>query len=196
MVRESHRRIGPAALLFRRVFGPLLAAAVAGVFAAGCGASLHDTVATGDLERVRALLARNPEALESRDGMEKTPVYFAITYDRVDVLKFLIERGADVNVRDKTGLTPLHVATFMSRPACADVLIKAGAGIDAVDDFGDTPLHSGAIHGMTGMIGFLVRRGADPHAVNRNGETPMDLAVRYHQNRAVETLRKLLETRP
>ncbi len=193
MVHESHHRIDRTVSPFRNRFGLYAIVLIASMCMPGCGDSLHDIAATGDLNQVRALLARNPKALESRDKMQKTPVYFAITYDRVDVLKFLIEQGADVNVRDKTGLTPLHVATFMSRPACADALIKAGAKIDAVDDFGDTPLHSGAIHGMTGMIGFLVRRGADLHAVNSQGETPLDLAVKYHQDRAVETLRKLLD---
>ncbi|MEA3365439.1 MAG: ankyrin repeat domain-containing protein, partial [Candidatus Hydrogenedentes bacterium] len=92
-----------------------------------------------------------------------------------------------------TGLTPLHVAAFMSRPACAEKLLKAGARIDATDVFGDTPLHSAAIHGMTGMIGFLVRRGADPNAVNKKGETPLDLAVKYEQERVVETVQKLMK---
>lgn len=193
MVHENHHRINRASLPHRNWFGLCLAVLMASVLLASCGASLHDTVATGDLDRVRELLARNPKALESRDKMQKTAVYFAITYDRAEVLKLLIEEGADVNVRDKTGLTPLHVATFLSRPACADVLIKAGAEIGAMDDFGDTPLHSGAIHGMTGMIGFLVRRGADLDARNALDETPLDLAVKYQQDRAVETLRKLLE---
>ncbi|HQH54318.1 MAG TPA: ankyrin repeat domain-containing protein, partial [Candidatus Hydrogenedentes bacterium] len=59
----------------------------------------------------------------------------------------------------------------------------------------DTPLHSAAMHGMTGMIGFLVRRGADLDAVNNNGETPLALAVKHEQERAVETLEKLLKAR-
>lgn len=196
MVRESHHRIAPPHARLISAHTSLLAVIVLGALVSGCGTSLHDAAGAGDLLHVRQLLARNPGAMESRDAMCKTPIFFAITFDRRDVLTFLIEHGADINARDKTGLTPLHVASFMSRPHCADALIKAGARIDAVDDFGDTPLHSAAIHGMTGMIGFLVRRGADLHARNQNGETPLDLAVKYEQQRAVDTLKNLLEPKP
>ncbi len=162
------------------------------LFVCGCGMSVHDAAGAGDLAAVQAMVARSPEAIESRTPLGKTPLFYAVTFSREEVLAYLIEAGADVNARDKTGLTPLHVAAFMSRPACAQRLLRAGAQIDARDDFGNTPLHSAAMRDMTGMSGFLVRRGADLHAVNHEGETPLDLALRYGRERVTQTLRELL----
>lgn len=193
MVRKGNHRITPCKM---RIISELklcgIAALAVAVFS-GCGMSVHDVVAAGDAARVQEMLAQDPDAIERRDKLGKTPLFFAVTYGREEMVDLLIEQGADVNAQDDTGLTPLHVAAFMSRPACAEKLLNAGARIDTVDVFGDTPLHSAAIHGMTGMIGFLVRRGADVTAANNKGETPLDLAVKYEQERAVETLKNLLK---
>ncbi len=196
MVRKGHHRVGIRGARAGAISSPSCwVALLFALISSGCGMSMHDAVAAGELTEIQEMLARNPGAIESRDGLGKTPLFFAVTYGREDMMDLLIERGADVNAHDKTGLTPLHVAAFMSRPACAEKLLTAGARIDATDNFGDTPLHSAAMHGMTGMIGFLVRRGADLDAVNNNGETPLALAVKHEQERAVETLEKLLKAR-
>ena len=42
----------------------------------------------------------------------------------------------------------------------------------------------------------LAALSADLHARNQNGETPLDLAVKYEQQRAVDTLKNLLEPKP
>ena len=123
------------------------------LISSGCGNVHARRVAAGELTEIQEMLARNPGAIESRDGLGKTPLFFAVTYGREDMMDFLIERGADVNAHDNTVLTPLHVAAFMSRPACAEKLLKAGARIDATDN-SDNPSSFGGLHGMTGMIGF------------------------------------------
>ena len=194
MVRKGHDRIRRAEPGARGLLVPGFVAVALLALLPGCGMSIHDAAGGGYLEKVQSKLEANPGAVNAPDPLGKTPLFFAITYGKEDMVEYLIERGADVNAHDKTGLTPLHVPPIMSRPACADLLVKAGAEIDAVDEFGDTPLHSGAIHGMTGMIGFLVRRGADIHAKNNKGLTPIDLARKYGQERAVEKLRSLLDS--
>lgn len=193
MVRKGHHRIIALSRRVRYAWKLSGVAVVAVTVFSGCGVSVHDAVSAGDAARVREMLERAPGAIESRDNLGKTPLFFAVTYGREEMVDLLIDQGADVNAQDHTGLTPLHVAAFMSRPACAQRLLKAGARIDATDAFGDTPLHSAAMHGMTGMIGFLARRGADVNATNKEGETPLDLAVKYEQERAVQTLRNLLK---
>lgn len=44
----------------------------------------------------------------------------------IDVAKFLLELGANVNQADKYGRTPLHVAAAVDYPEMVEILIKNG----------------------------------------------------------------------
>lgn len=59
----------------------------------------------------------------------KKLVYFFLQVSRtwhIDVAKFLLELGADVNQADKYGRTPLHVAAAVDYPEMVEILIKNG----------------------------------------------------------------------
>ncbi|KAK6983556.1 ankyrin repeat and KH domain-containing protein 1 [Biomphalaria glabrata] len=46
------------------------------------------------------------------------------------VLKYLVEKGADVNRRNKNGLTALHIAVMTKQFDCAETLLKYGADVN------------------------------------------------------------------
>jgi len=70
-----------------------------------------------------------------------TPLLLASwRYSGIDALDYLIEQGADVNVKGKMGFTPLHCAAQNhSNPEVLNFLIIRGANINARDDEGKTP---------------------------------------------------------
>ena len=154
----------------------------------GCAESIHDLAAAGDIDAVTALVARDASRVDALDPLGKTPLFFAITYGKVEVAELLLGRGADVNARDRTGLTPLHVAAWWTRTDRAALLLGHGANLEAQDDFGDTPLHIAAAHGRLAMTQFLLTRGADPYVKNYEGLTPLELARRHRQTKAVALL--------
>jgi hypothetical protein len=60
----------------------------------------------------------------------------------IEVVKALIGRGADVNVRRDDGCTPLHEACMSGSYGVVKYLIAKGAHVNAREDtYGDTPLH-------------------------------------------------------
>lgn len=158
---------------------------------AGCGQSLHDLAARGDLEGIREKLSRDPAALNSRDVLDKTPLHHAVSNKRIEAMALLVEAGAEVNAQDKTGLTPLHVAAMQGRQEEAAWLLDHGADLEARDTFGDTPVHTAAVYGMGGGIQVLHRRGASLTLTNNDGHTPLDLARKYRHERVVAYLEKL-----
>ncbi len=57
----------------------------------------------------------------------------AITFDRFDAVKTLLEGGADVNYRNTDGSTALHIAAFFCHADIVELLIKHGADRNAVN---------------------------------------------------------------
>ena len=73
-------------------------------------------------------------------------MHFAAEYNpSADVIRVLVDKGADIEARDEYQYTPLHRAAD-SNPS-ADViraLVDKGADIDARDYWQNTPLHHAA----------------------------------------------------
>ena len=96
----------------------------------------------------------------------------------VDVLKGLLNLGADVNAADQRRWTPLHFAAQERHAEIAKLLIQNGAAVDPVDKFGNTPLGN-ATYGQGGLevMRILMEAGADPKRKNEYGSSPMDQAT-------------------
>lgn len=99
----------------------------------------------GDLATVKAILDVDPNTVNCRDmdGRESTPLHFAAGYNHLEVVKLLLENGADIEAKDKGCLVPLHNACSYGHYEVAELLIKYGADVNAVDLFNFSPLHEG-----------------------------------------------------
>jgi ankyrin repeat protein/L-ascorbate metabolism protein UlaG (beta-lactamase superfamily) len=92
---------------------------------------IHEAVRAGDLAQVKALVAKDPKAVNERDARGRTPLHFASVVDNPDILAFLVANGADVKAADPDGFTPLHWAASEGRAGSAKALIAAGADPNA-----------------------------------------------------------------
>jgi ankyrin repeat protein len=79
-----------------------------------------------------------------------------------DSLKFLVERGADVNARDDKGDTALHIAIRDNRLLLVKRLIDQGADVTLPDGEGRTPIELAAINQNRDITLELERYGARP----------------------------------
>ncbi len=89
----------------------------------------------GHIVCVKNLLKRGA-GLEIRSSSGYTALLYAVRFSRSDVLRVLIENGADVNVvtgaprRDPSPrMTPLHYAAYNNDENCVRQLVKAGGDI-------------------------------------------------------------------
>ncbi len=75
-------------------------------------------------------------------GSGATPLHLAAAYGHDDVMKPLLENGANVNsiAEDENRGTPLHWAVGAGKLECVKILVEAGADIDAENQHGQTPL--------------------------------------------------------
>jgi ankyrin repeat protein len=100
---------------------------------------------SGDLELVRLLLARGADpAIVSKDNETVLEAAAALGFiqgyskgrsaaERLDVIKLLVDLGADVNAADDYGITPLMAAANMGEVSIIQFLVDRGADLGAYD---------------------------------------------------------------
>ncbi len=113
----------------------------------GIGAThdIYTAAGMGEVEIVRQFLDAevSPDAPHPRDG--RTPLHWAARMNHTDVVRLLIERGADVSAVSENGNTPLHEALWYTMERYptrefVETLVLAGADLTARDEDGETPL--------------------------------------------------------
>ena len=150
--------------------------------------SIHEAAMKGDLAAVKKLLEQNPALLEARDEDEGvTPLAYAAGFGRMEVLEFLVARGADVNARDARGLSALHLTVYTGQLQALRYLLDKGADVKSRGPSGMGPLHFAARQ-RGEIAGLLVERKADVGARDDYGNTALILAVREGAHEVVRLL--------
>jgi len=139
---------------------------------------------SGDLDNVRLLLSRGAEP-------DAEALSEAVTFGYADVVKSLIDAGADASITERSGINLLHWATITNRATVIPVLIAAKVDINAMDEFGFTPLMYAATvdEGNMDTLAALLKAGADRSVRNRDHRTALDQARKYKHEKLVEALR-------
>jgi ankyrin repeat protein len=102
-------------------------------------------IQNNDLEGIKGKLEKNPDIINYRVGEHKaTLLQQAVLYDKPDVVKLLIDSGADINLFDDRDSTPLIMAILENKNDLANILIDRGANLNMKDIYGRTPLHFAA----------------------------------------------------
>ena len=120
-----------------------------------------------------------------------TALMMACRSQHVRLVKFLLQQGANVQVKDKDGKTALHFAcelTFTWKPASCDLLnclTENGADINALRKDNRTPLMVASSCGGVDQITFLIKRGANVHLQDKNGDTALHHAA-HNMNNSLE----------
>jgi hypothetical protein len=90
-------------------------------------------------------------------------------------VKEMIEKGADVNDRNRYGDTPLHLAIKNKHSGAATLLIDRGANINAPGALDDTPLHVSVYNKQKELSDLLLKRGANESLINKYGLRPHEM---------------------
>jgi ankyrin repeat protein len=154
---------------------------------AGGRTALHWAAKGGNKEALEALFAAKADPnLKDRQG--RTPIWGAVeTFP--EIVKYLVEKGADINVQDQIKSTPLLWAAGFGRPETVAYLIERGANVKSVDDNGWTPLIWAAGLGQPQTVETLVKAGADLAAADRQtGDTPLLRAARTGKPESMKIL--------
>lgn len=137
---------------------------------------IHEAANVGAVEVSRVLLEHSKSCVDSENSFGNTPLMASTRSGSADVVKLLLENGADPNKANHRGSTALHIACFLasnvvsstSDDKTVDPYLKIGAILlcnnkldcDARDVNGYTPLHIAAQRGCNEMVKMLINSGA------------------------------------
>ena len=154
--------------------------------------ALRYAIENNNVELVRFLLeaSTNGEKMEVNYGWvdrllghSNSLFTYAVARDKIDIVKLLLESGADVNYQNIEGVTALMVAVSEGLYDRAELLINAGADVNLKTSYwsrypGSTALIAAAIVGSgTKFIELLIANGADINAQDDKGMTAIMYAV-------------------
>jgi ankyrin repeat protein len=135
-------------------------------------------IQSGDLPRLQELAKKVPSLLRFRDSQGRTLLHGAAAYGQVEMARWLIDQGADVNARTVDMATPLMHAALSGKGEMARLLIARGADLEARNAYQRTALILvGRERGDVGMAKILLDAGADVNAAGRGEETALSLAA-------------------
>ncbi|XP_014865303.1 PREDICTED: histone-lysine N-methyltransferase EHMT2 isoform X3 [Poecilia mexicana] len=137
---------------------------------------LHHAAKLGNLEIVNMLLETGQVDVNAQDNGGWTPIIWAAEHKHVQVIKSLLNRGADVSIKDKELNVCLHWAAYAGNIDIAELVLNSGCSLSSVNVHGDTPLHIAAREGYLECVTLFLSRGADIDIMNREGDTPLSLA--------------------
>jgi hypothetical protein len=90
--------------------------------------ALVRAVSRGDMEETKKLLGRGARRINERQPASGgTALSAASLHGQLDMVKYLTERGANLEATNRDGNTPLHVAAFMCRSEIVELLLETGA---------------------------------------------------------------------
>jgi len=156
----THNRPAAVKILLERGANPNLASKLGMTPLAGA-------VVLGDLESTRILLDHGADVnatvrltVPGQQSNELTVVRMVAQKGDLPLLELLIQKGANVNHRDRHGQTPLMAAIWTGKLDVVKLLLEKGAEVNVKDNYGQTPLGLANHADHKEMRELLVRHGA------------------------------------
>ncbi|MNL12636.1 Phosphocholine transferase AnkX [compost metagenome] len=145
----------------------------------------------GNKKEVQALLKSKAD-INAKDPEEKrTALYFAISNEHKDVIKLLIDKGADLENLSEGQESALFMATTTNNNDLMQTVLKKNKKlINVPDSEGTTPLMEAAKYGTKQTIEILLKAGAKKDLKNKLGSTALDIAKENKNEDAISALSK------
>ncbi|XP_078149213.1 uncharacterized protein LOC144544554 isoform X2 [Carex rostrata] len=150
---------------------------------------LHIAAAKGRTEICQYLIEKLGFDSNQVPDNGKTPIFHATYGGHINTVRYLLDHGANPNVRDKDGFTPLHSAVIEGYAEILDLLLSRGGPIEARNIAG-TPLILAACKADDSCMKVLLDHNADPNQVSDGFFTPLFIAVINDSTKCVEVLLK------
>lgn len=125
------------------------------------------------------------------DELEHTPLILAVSFNYEDIIKLLINRGADINAGNKRKVTPIYYALHRNNLPLVKLLKDSGAEVDL-----NIALHNAVLMGYFKLAKYLILSGANVNFKSAFDETPIFQAfntVEKNRSTCIKLVKLLLK---
>lgn len=150
---------------------------------------LNRAVGADDIREVRRLLAAGKDVNgrdKNYDGI--TPLFLAVENGNVEMVKLLLDNGANASTLDDTKRTVLMSMDSDATPQLVEILLRAGADMNGRDEDGATVLLHTIESINVEVLDALIKSGADINRSDQDGETALMKAADDNDLEKVEAL--------
>ncbi|MCB9492800.1 MAG: ankyrin repeat domain-containing protein [Epsilonproteobacteria bacterium] len=140
-----------------------------------------------NLAAIDQLITSNAANLDDFNDEGYAPLHIAVFENRFDVVKKLVDAGADVNRQDFFDWTPLLHAINGRNRKTANFLVEHGADINMPIKHGECALHFAIRWGIM-HVEFVLEYKADINVADNAGWTPLHGAAAYKNPELVKLL--------
>lgn len=140
--------------------------------------TLFEAAAAGKFDEVAHHVSTNSDDIDRHADDGFTALGLACYFGHYDVARYLVLKGADVNLPSNNGFNvfPIHSACAGNYTDIAQMLIENGAEVNVKQQAGATPLHSAAQNGNVELLIMLLEAGAEINVRMEGGRMPADVA--------------------
>lgn len=136
----------------------------------GAPVDFHSAVAQGRCSEVEKMLDQTPQLIDRElRGARAAPLAIALRQGQADMVRLLLQRGADPNGRDPENGSLRNAVRNLPDVAILRLLIDHGADLDAADGDGNTALNLAARDDRLELARLLLEAGADPNSRTERG---------------------------
>ena len=135
-----------------------------------------EAVQKGDLDKVKKMLQY--VNIDSVDSNGEGALAFAIKSNKLEIMKYLLDKEADVDITDKDSISALMVAVVYRRYELLKLLCESGANVDYQNTLGCTAIHIAASRGYGGIVDLLLKYTKSINIASKRGWTTLMFAAK------------------
>ncbi|XP_067618406.1 uncharacterized protein [Eurosta solidaginis] len=152
--------------------------------------SLELAVSHGHLHVVKMLLQYKKVDMNGKYNNDWTILHIASQESNLEMVKFLVDAGSNINAKNASGSKPIHIAAREGYKDTVEFFLSKGLSINELGTANQTLLHYAAIEGRLEVVKYLIAQGADVNAKDTNGLTPIHIAANFGYKDFIEILLK------
>ncbi len=159
------------------------------IYLSGCATTtpLQNAIIQKKYEKAKLLAKKDKSSIDNKNAKGQTALILASIQMQEDLMRSILEAGADPNIQNHKGVTALVEATYKGIPSNVSLLLNHGAEVDLADKDGWTPLFWSIYKNYYPITKTVIESNTNINHVSIDGMSPLIFATK-EGNTAIATL--------